>query len=181
MTPGGLDIRSHRRIRCPRCGSNNFPGRPRCWQCGASLPPPEDAPDGPDALPAPAAIAPGRTPPRRDLLRSALWAAAALLVLGGVVLVARNLRPAREAAGSREQAELRAIERQMLHRGDLPGPDAPATDPVEARARRELERLRREAGLSTPPTDQAGRVHLGTGGTISAEEWSRARRALSAP
>jgi len=29
------------RIRCVRCEANNFPGKDRCWQCGAALPPPE--------------------------------------------------------------------------------------------------------------------------------------------
>jgi hypothetical protein len=28
------------RIPCPKCRSNNFPGQTNCWQCGASLPPP---------------------------------------------------------------------------------------------------------------------------------------------
>ena len=29
------------RIVCPRCRSNNFAGKTHCWQCNASLPPPE--------------------------------------------------------------------------------------------------------------------------------------------
>lgn len=29
------------RISCPKCRSNNFLGQPTCWNCGASLPPPE--------------------------------------------------------------------------------------------------------------------------------------------
>ena len=31
------------RIPCPKCRANNFLGQTNCWQCGASLPPPEAA------------------------------------------------------------------------------------------------------------------------------------------
>src|SRR5207249_3799981 len=31
------------RIVCPRCRANNFAGKTHCWQCSATLPPPESA------------------------------------------------------------------------------------------------------------------------------------------
>lgn len=54
---------------------------------------------------------------------------------------------------------------------------APA-DPLEAQARRELNRLYRETGYGPVPSDAQGRVRLRSGGSISREEWERARRSL---
>lgn len=51
-------------------------------------------------------------------------------------------------------------------------------DPVEAQARQELERLRREFGVGSAPVGPDGRVHLRGGGSISPEEWERAVRSL---
>jgi hypothetical protein len=49
----------------------------------------------------------------------------------------------------------------------------------EGRGQQELKRLERQLGPLAPPADASGRVHLQTGGSISAEEWERARRSIT--
>jgi len=53
-------------------------------------------------------------------------------------------------------------------------PDSP-----EAKAQRELKRLREKAGMSAPPpTDANGNVHLRGGGTLTREEWEKAQNSI---
>lgn len=186
MNQKGLDIRERQRIPCPRCGANNFPGQVRCWQCGASLPPPEEI----GAASAPATPPRGSVPPpvptrpsRRS--RTGLWVllAAALILACAIPLFLRSVRTGAARSAS-EQAELQRLRQQMLRGDELPGsqPAEPLEqNSVEARARRELDRLRQEAGLANPPADSSGQVHLQTGGSLSADEWQRAQRALTRP
>jgi hypothetical protein len=58
-------------------------------------------------------------------------------------------------------------------------PPPVAGDPVEEEARRAVSREGATLGLPPPATvSPDGRVHLRTGGTISADEWNEARRKL---
>lgn len=52
------------RIACPRCRANNFVGQAQCWQCRASLPPPEAV--LPQAFPAARPTAPAHPPTPRQ-------------------------------------------------------------------------------------------------------------------
>jgi len=56
-----------------------------------------------------------------------------------------------------------------------------ALDPnsAEAQARRELNRFYEKTGVAPPPpTDAEGNVHLQGGGTITWEQWEKARESL---
>lgn len=54
-------------------------------------------------------------------------------------------------------------------------------DPVEAEARRALERAKRNIDIplaDTTPKDSDGRIHLRGGGSVGKEDWDAARRAV---
>lgn len=175
------------RIACPQCRANNFPGQPRCWQCGASLPPqdalnsrPSPGPQG-SPMPFPARPGPGvASPPRL------LWG----LVLAGVALVsflAVFLLVNRRAANEKIVWETPRRSEPAL--APAPAPDAtnaaneaPArpenSDPLTDQAKREIQRAQRDLAIPAPDSvsGKDGRIHLRSGGTISADEWERARR-----
>ncbi len=187
MTQGGMDIRTARRVACPSCRSNNFLGRPQCWQCGASLPPPEAAaptaaaPAAAQPAFAPAQASPTPSPARRVGVIVGGAAACILVGLTGAVMVSGRSHPS--SGGNRavaaQQAELERMRQQMLHGSDLPQPSsATSSDPTQAAARREIDRLRREAGMADPHADSSGQVHLQGGGSMSADEWRKTQRAL---
>ena len=141
------------RIRCRRCGANSFPGSQACWNCGASLPPPEETSIS-DVV-EPGQPVPQRISPQVGTHRNAVI----VIVVAAVLLAAMYLFVHRIAQSGVEarQAQLRALQ-QRLMRERLGGagriPMAPTTDPTEAQARRELERLQRQ--LDTMPMPGPG-------------------------
>jgi len=147
-------------IKCLRCGAGNVLGQSRCWRCGASLPPPEEL----------YRLAPHGRQGRRVWLLVVLGLG--VLGLGGALLLART-RQWSGFAQDRTPGVFRPIP-PSAGAGPSPLPE----DPLIAEARRTIQRLQQEHGLAPPPTDEAGRVHLRSGGTISREEWERAARSL---
>ncbi|MGC8668046.1 MAG: hypothetical protein ACP5VE_08040 [Chthonomonadales bacterium] len=145
---------------CPRCGTRNVLGHPRCRGCGASLPPPE-------------VLIPRRAagPRRGRFFGFAALAIAALILAGFLVL--------HQVAGRTGVTPGTAPFPASLQPARSSSEAAPAEeDPLIAEARRTIRRLQEEHGLAPPPTDEAGRVHLRSGGSISREEWERAARSL---
>lgn len=150
-------------IHCLRCGCQNPLGMDRCRRCGASLPPPE-------------ALLPHQGPARGG--RRSSWViavfSAAVLGLGALLFLTRI------ASGP----PIRPGVPPFSGTGPAPSASVPAApagqDPLIEEAQRTIRRLQEEHGLTPPPADDAGRVHLRSGGSISAEEWERAARSLQA-
>lgn len=169
------------RIVCPRCRANNFPGAPRCWQCSASLPPPEALQDvGPSGM----ADIPHVPPPisRRPPTLAIVVAVLALVLMALSIVAVRRLSADR---AERRMAELEALkQRLMQERGRLTprGEASEDLDPTEEQARREIRRLERQLD-QMPFGGGGGDVRLRTGGSMSAQEYERWRRELrrSAP
>ncbi len=184
------------RIPCPKCRANNFLGKTNCWQCGSSLPPPEAFGATPAAYvqPAqPAAFSSGQAPlgyhPQASAKRGgpaiAIAVAAVLvIVVVGAFAMARS-RGHRGVPGNldlspeqmRQIREFQNSVRQSSGSSDLSSSTDP--DSPESQGRREIKRLE-DKGLvpSAPKPDSEGRIHLQSGGTISPEEWERARQSL---
>ncbi len=157
------------RIRCPSCGANNFPGVSHCWQCGVPLPP--GLGHGTFSH-----VQPARSPRRLPLIIPVL-ALLALAVMG--VLILRSTLRARVAGGPLSAQEMRDLEQRLLRRSELESRPAPSgPDALEAQARRELERLKRQAGILEERQGGAVRPPAGPGMRISPEEWERAGRDL---
>lgn len=157
------------RIRCPSCGANNFPGVSQCWQCGMPLPPGQLHGTLSQVQPARA--------PRRLPLIVPLLVLLALAVMG--VLIVRSSLRARLAGGPLSGQEMRDIEQRLLRRSELESSPAPSgPDALEAQARRELERLKRQAGILEERQGGAMRPSTGPRMRISPEEWERAGRDL---
>ena len=73
---------------------------------------------------------------------------------------------------------------KMVNESQSPSVSSPSTlDPnsLEAQAHREMERLQREHGVRTPPLGPDGNIHLQSGGTLSPEDYQRARQTLQNP
>ncbi len=198
------------RIPCPKCRANNFPGVPHCWQCGASLPPPESvaqpvqrpvSPAGRRALdPRLPTIESGVTPsPPRPLTPSPteprripwLWlrvTAVSICVLWGLFIAAYYVRMHNQATTIDRQKDaiieqneryMRDLDKALHNPAAVSDPSALDPNSQEAQARRELERLNKKLdGTAPPPVSPDGRVHLETGGSISAQEWERAKESL---
>jgi len=201
------------RIPCPRCQSNNFPGHTNCWQCGATLPPPESALPTPklqpptlnaqrstlNALPPP--VPPGSAAmysfpgavPRSGFnwfyLRLGILAVTLLGMLAAATYYANLGRTATNIDSGTQQAidQMEQMNRsmgQMIDQSQQSISSPAAMDPnsVESQAKRELERLQRQHGVTAPPpVSPDGRVRLQSGGTLNPEEYDRARRALQNP
>lgn len=172
---GGLP--GSERVRCPRCGANNFPGTAQCWQCQASLPPPEaiDQPYAPPPLLTRSAGSPSRRIPSAVLIVALVAAVLAALTVFGV-------RRWSAHQADRRLAELNALKERLLQqraRGILRQGDPSELDPTEAQARREIRRL--EQQLDQMPLGGGGDVRLRGGGAMSAEEYERWRRELRGP
>ncbi len=149
------------RIRCVRCGANCFVGSQTCWNCGASLPPPEEA--GAEAHVGASRPAMPAKASKLGMSRSAVIAIAVTVVfLWVAVTLARR---AREAGVEARKAQLKALqerlERERLGEpGRFSGPIT--TDPTEAQARRELERLQRRLdSMSLPGASDDMRTRMG--------------------
>lgn len=150
-----------RRIICPRCGSNNFLGRPTCFRCGSSLPPPEElsAPElsgaargvnGPSTA---FAVSNPQISPVASVRPSVLKLVVVVVVIVAVVLVAFTVvRRYTTPSPQRATAELEALkDKLMRERGLMPDPSSdPTVDPLEAQARRELQRLQRRLEEQSP-------------------------------
>ncbi len=199
------------RTPCPKCRANNFSGQTNCWQCGSSLPPPEavgaatptpypqPAPQRPAENPASLAPAPFVQPPayfsppvRSGVglgLRIAIWAVLLIPILAAGAYMAFQRR-AIGGVDSQAQAAIEANEKLMREFGQqvrqsgsgTSDPDVLDPNSPTAQARREIKRLEEKGVIPTvPPTDAEGRIHLQSGGTISPEEWRRARESLGNP
>ncbi len=219
------------RIPCPKCRSNNFFGQTNCWQCGASLPPPDmlappvytpPQPPAPGAIPpavqiaiaqrhsrqqAPPAPLPcsgnysqnGAIPPvqspyaghqpagypahgrRRSRWLFAYYGIFGFSVLMVLVYVGYYGKVRRDAAGidQRFQAMQESQDRIMqgLNRASATSHQAEPGS-VEAQAQEEIKKLYKQSGISPPPTDPNGNVHLRGGGAISTEQWEKAKQSL---
>jgi hypothetical protein len=167
------------RIKCPRCGVNNFTGQTNCWKCSGSLPPPE-AVSPPAVFPQPQAAMQSSAPARVPARRGSRWmvivpVALLILVLAGALFWFASRRHAQTGAIGDIAAQLDALnaQKERILRQNPPALSDPSVldpDSETARARRELQRLEKKLGNSLPPTDAQGRVHLQGGGTLSAEE-----------
>lgn len=185
------------RIPCPKCRANNFLGKTNCWQCGSSLPPPEavGTPAG-YTQPAPAQqspFQPNQAPlgyhPQASSRRgvpAVVIAVVAVLVIAvvGAVAMARSRSHSRIPGNldltpdqMRQIQQFQNSVRQSSGSSDLSSANDP--DSPESQARREIKRLE-DKGLvpSAPKADAEGRIHLQSGGTISPEEWERARQSI---
>lgn len=133
---------------CPRCGANNFVGTPVCWRCKASLPPPEEAAGPARYVPEPA---PGRLPASighgPQSTTALLFPIVIVVVLAGLaVLLLWAWKAHTSASPVQTKARLEALrDKLMQQKGLAPTPeDGGATDDLEARARREINRLQRQ-------------------------------------
>lgn len=164
------------RILCPRCRANNFPGQTNCWQCGHLLQPPE-------AVEPSVAWMASDNGSAQNRRAAKLWQHTVLAVLlaliaaiGGLfVLTLRSRNPSNDPRAALEATKDRLMREPVR---SVPFNTGLNVDPVEAQARQELERLRREFGVGSAPVGPDGRVHLRSGGSISPEEWERAVRNL---
>lgn len=143
-----MTVPGTKRVRCPQCGANNFPGVAQCWQCHGSLPPPEEpAHHSAAAVPARAwAASPGVPPgqqPARTAISVIVSVAALITVLVLFILGIRFARRLTTPSPQQHTAELNAMKERLLRERGL-APGSAATDPLEERARRELDRLNRE-------------------------------------
>lgn len=177
---------SAERVRCLRCGANNFPGQAQCWQCRASLPPPEEV--GIPARPQPQTFAPlAPAPPR--------WRAGMLLRLAlvGILCAAFAVTlqvwwPGRAEKADRAYMPSPTVVPASRESGAVRMDTGPAwdpsvsaeNDPVAAEARRALERAHRELSLPIDGStrDPQERYSLRGGGSLRAEDVERAQRAL---
>lgn len=156
------------RIRCSRCGANNFPGAPACFQCGAALS--GSAPTAPARISQPLPRAPvswlNQAPARRPspLAYAAVAALTFLLALAVVLLVRRSGTPA-PAAGTLSPPAASAPTA------------APALtmDPLQAAAQQAISNGKRGLGEEAPPVSPDGRIHLQNGGSISQDEYNAAK------
>jgi hypothetical protein len=175
------------RIPCPRCRANNFLGQSQCWQCHSPLPPPEavQRPVMPMAAPIQPTYAFHTAARPRNRLPLVVVGLAVLC--GGLAFVVLRMPKAGESGETLGRARRQPGTAQP-ETGDpqtiwvtgpaSDNPIASESDPVAAEARRAVERASRE--LDLPPAnaarDSEGRYRLRGGGSISAEEWERARR-----
>jgi hypothetical protein len=178
-----------RRVSCPRCRANNFVGQAQCWQCHASLPPPEamQAPP-PSAYPqagfASAPIA------RQSDSRSGLYGVIGVLVVCLIGLGIFILRPKPTETASRdwrqsEQAMIKEAENFDSDQPRLSLPSDPmldaqtrgqtAGDATVSEAQRVLERERANLGVA-PTSGGSGDIRLRSGGSISREQWDDVSR-----
>ena len=148
------------RVQCPKCRANNFIGQPRCWQCGASLPPPEAIHGAPAMPSAPFAVPSDGGP---------AWAVAAVLGLIATLacllvfaINARNRQAAQEPPPV--SAELRALQQERARLENQPShniSDVNNLDPNSPlaqaeRKKREMEqKLRDRAGTEMPSASPA--------------------------
>jgi hypothetical protein len=173
------------RIPCPRCRANNFPGKPNCWQCGGSLPPPEALRQAAGPPPPQGYPQPMFHPPFSGGRKRASWIVVVpvllilLFVTGGLFAYVARMRTANPGSGLdalqalRKQMEGR-IQQEVSRDAESSEPD----DPLEQRAKRELGRLYEKRGYTPPPADADGNIHLRTGGTVTQEQWNRALDAV---
>jgi hypothetical protein len=122
-------------------------------------------------------------------VRIALWAVLLIPILAAGVYIAFQRR-AIGGVDSQAQAAIEANEKLMREFGQqvrqsesgMSDPDVLDPNSPTAQARREIKRLEDKGVIPTaPPTDAEGRIHLQSGGTISPEEWKRARESLGNP
>lgn len=156
-----------RRIVCGRCGANNFLGGPQCWRCHGPLPPPEEVLTQsaghlpPSAMPqtSPRQVGPPRVWQLIALLVGAMVAATLAFFLLLHAWKAHTTPSPQEAA-----ARLNALkDRLVRERGLAPySGETSATDPLEAHARREIERLERQ--LQQTPRSGIRLPESGVGG-----------------
>jgi len=158
------------RLVCPRCGANCMLGQDRCWRCGGSLPPPEAV------VRPPVLHGQGRRGAPGLRLIPVVVVVVAVVVLGlsaAAWLRSRRAGPASDIRSLSAEIEALRAGRPAAVRAEEP------LSPEAEEARRTIERLQRQHGLTPPPADAEGRVHLRSGGTMRAEEWQRYRDALA--
>ena len=189
------------RVACPRCRANNFAGKTQCWQCAATLPPPEAVtPAGrstvggaPAHRPAAqhAAVPPGFGPPPSMAADPATGAfvrkwgmspgtAAALVAigLGAFLLVWTVGGYLRGGAPSVRSGPAPAAQTAPPVARDEPAvqPADDSADPIVEESKRFIDRESRHAGLPEPPAASDGRVYLRGGGSITGEQYRDAQR-----
>ena len=196
---------SPQRLTCPRCRANNFVGQAQCWQCKASLPPPE-AVNTPSALLQnvnaqanwqavngfhPAQEAQPQQSRSRRGSKTPLVMAGALITASLVVwFVFHRAAPAVNPRGLSLPPGVSAEGTQgVLPEGILPGshdvrlaqperdPIPPSFDPTEEAARRAVQRAIPRLGLP-PGAGSDGTVHLRNGDTISREQFEATKEKL---
>ena len=181
------------RIVCQKCRANNFPGQPRCFQCGASLPPPEAVqPAGysqPHFAPQPQSVAQAPqipnhgafpTPPypsyarRNSSLPLVAGVIAIVVVCCGMLFLftARKVSARRGATGMAASAQVEELDRLRRDHG-ISTPDTPAHDADTEATRQELSRLRDKFGINTGNPHNPNDGSVPNGGNITFDQWRR--------
>ncbi len=86
----------------------------------------------------------------------------------------------KEAAIKMQEELMKGLDERIKASREQPS-GASSLDPSspEAQARRELKSIYEKTGVgAAPPTDAEGNVHLQGGGTISKQQWEKARQSL---
>lgn len=171
--------------QCPKCGTVAPLDATFCGQCGRQYRTQFTAPDGgaPQATPAPFYTAPVPAAPRLTsvwMLRAvqgliAAVACFAVLSFSGVFRNGGKTAPLALSRPTAQQAPSAPADQNEQVRRAL------SDDPVEAEARRVVDRESKRLDLP-PPVGADGKIHLRSGGSISKEEWDAAsRRAQQSP
>jgi hypothetical protein len=183
----------NQRIACPKCRANNFLGQPNCWQCGSSLPPPEALGQPVQPAPQPYAPVPQAAPFAHTIAPAARKGGAWKTVVPVVLILVVAGAGLIYAAARNQKAPQAAVTKDLIQQLDQlkaqSGQQAPSSgtsangpvDPDVAAAQRAIDKFRRDNPGFAPPTDAQGNVHLQGGGTITREQWERARNAVSSP
>ena len=187
--PGG-------RIICSRCGSNNFAGKPNCWQCSAPLagntgrPAQSKSTTTPDArrnhVSQPAPQRPYTAPFADPFVRKWGMSRGMAVILGGVGIgvflavwfVAGRPRGNEEVLRS-EPGPSRAVSSPATADQPLERTAAEIDDPIVDESKRFIDHESRHAGLPQPPTGSDGRVHLRSGGSITTDQYRDAQRRVN--
>jgi hypothetical protein len=127
-------------------------------------------------------------PPYRPARKSGAWMVVVPIVLilavaGGGLLYAVSRSGPKSPEAAKTQDLIRQLDQLKSQYGNAPS-SAPTDGPVDpdvAAAQRAIDNFRREHPDMAPPTDAQGNVHLQAGGTITREQWERARSAIAKP
>src|SRR5579862_9479653 len=168
------------RIYCMRCGANNFPGQPKCFQCGASLPPPESLGVGaPQTVPTPQqyfAQPAAPIPVHRTRLGMVIAVIATAILMAGSLYAMhlRNTGPAASQSGIR--SEMDELDRLRRDAG-APAQAAPEQPAGANNTERELDRLRQKYGINDPGSSGSSG---GSAGAITFDQYQHGQRVAPA-
>ncbi|MCX6379114.1 MAG: zinc ribbon domain-containing protein [Armatimonadetes bacterium] len=100
---------------------------------------------------------------------------------GTVIWMGTRPKPDKPASRTTIHAQNVAPIERPVQETPIELPKSTRLDPVEAEARRALERAKRNIDIplaDTTPKDSDGRIHLRGGGSVSKDDWNAARNAV---